>query len=78
MFQRGNNQLKRCYHIVLSRDENTLHLREFGKHVLGYDIKQDFMSARFKLPAYLVQMHFQTVGLEQWQFATVKMKTGMP
>ena len=48
LFQRGDELRGRCYHVVLCREENLKFLSEFGKDVLGYDIKQDFMSARFK------------------------------
>ena len=48
LFQRGNNDLNRQYHIVLASEENLNNLRSFGESIIGYDIKQDFNDARFK------------------------------
>ena len=48
LFQRGLEGKGRCYHIVLAPNENLHGLAKYGKHVSGFDIKQDFMAARFK------------------------------
>ena len=47
LYQRGDANLNRNYHIVLASDGNIRYLEKFGV-ICGYDVKHDLNAARFK------------------------------
>ena len=48
LFQRGDQEKQKNYHIIMGSDENMQCLSEYGKHICGYDIKHDFNEMRLK------------------------------
>ena len=51
LFQRGDKDKNREYHIVLGPEDNLYCLLKYSGGVVGYDTKYDFMAARFKTSA---------------------------
>ncbi|KAK6186404.1 hypothetical protein SNE40_008445 [Patella caerulea] len=51
LFQRGNDDLNRDYHIIFATQESLSFLRKLGNFI-GMDVKHDFMAARFKTTCF--------------------------
>ncbi|KAK6175289.1 hypothetical protein SNE40_013782 [Patella caerulea] len=51
LFQRGNDNLNRDYHIIFATQESLSFLRKLGNFI-GMDVKHDFMAARFKTTCF--------------------------